>query len=230
MTESIPTDVLLPGVPRGLLIALAFLALAVLLGRVIRKLGRVIWAAVRLVRAWKHEFIYDDDSVQNVSSRRAVVRHYVCEAAWHLWGSDRYAGQRYRCEHPSGCDVFTLDLTRNNSDDSTRRKRVCSRHRCASSPNCGQMAVGTIEPFTQYQLPRLVCWDHLDHDDELEMAYFKPFAAFEEDWQHLDPETKRPLSLAVRLNNPGLLLAPPEKPAPLTSKEADIAAADADEE
>ncbi|MYA25122.1 MAG: hypothetical protein F4091_01930 [Acidimicrobiales bacterium] len=215
MTESIPTDVLLPGIPRWLLIGLAFLALAALLGKVIRKLGQVAWSAVRLVRAWKHKFVYDDDAIQSVSSRRAVARHYIREAAWHLWGSDRYAGQRYRCEHPSGCDEFTLDLTRNSSNDATRRKRVCLKHRCAQSPNCGQMAVGTIEPHTHYQLPRLVCWDHLDHGNELEIEYFKPFAAFEEDWKYLDPDTKRPVPLAVRLNNPGLLLAPPEKPLPL---------------
>ena len=118
--ESIPTDVLLPGVPRWLLIALAFLALATLMGKVAQKLGRMIWAAVRLLRAWRHKFVYDDEAIQNVSSRKAVFRHYIREAAWHLWGSDRYAGQRYRCEHPSGCDVLTLDLTRNSSDDATR--------------------------------------------------------------------------------------------------------------
>lgn len=179
MTDSIPTDVLLPGVPRWLLIVLAFLALATVLGRVIRRFGRVMWAARRLVRACSRKFVYDDDAVQNVSSRRAVIRHYVCEAVWHLWGPDHYAGQRYRCEHPSGCDVFTLDLTRNSSEDATERVRVCIKHRCAAAPNCGQMAVGTIEPHTHYQRPRLVCRDHINHDDELEVGSFKPFDEFD---------------------------------------------------
>ena len=182
-TDSIPTDVLLPGVPRLLLICLAFLALATLIGKVIQKLGRVVWAALRLVRALRHSYVYDGDAIQNVSSRRTVARHYLLKAAWHLWGSERYAGQRYRCTHPSGCDQLTLDLTRNSSGDATMRQRVCLKHRCAASPDCGQMAAGTIEPHTHYQLPRLVCWDHFDHDSPFEVGHFKPFSVFKAEWK-----------------------------------------------
>ena len=188
MSDSIPTDVLLPGVPRWLLIGLAFLALATLIGKVIQKFGRVVWVAMRLIRAWKYAYVFDDQAIQNVSSRRTVARHYLRGAAWHLWGSDRYAGQRYRCMHPSGCDELTLDLTRNSSGDATMRQRVCLKHRCAKEPNCGQMAAGTIEPHTHYQIPRLVCWEHIDHDDPLEVGYFKPFPVFEADWRRLYPE------------------------------------------
>ena len=187
-TDSIPTDVLLPGVPRLLLICLAFLALAILIGKVVQKLGRVVWIALRLYRAWRHSYVYDNEAIQNVSSRRTVARHYLLKAARHLWASDRYAGYQDRCMHPSGCDELTWDLTRNKSPDATQRQRVCLKHRCAKEPNCGQMAAGTIEPHTHYQRSRLVCWDHIDHDDPIEIGYFEPFPAFKEDWKRLYPE------------------------------------------
>lgn len=212
-TESIPTDVLLPGVPRLLLVGLAFLALATLIGKALQMFGRAAWIALRLVQAWRHKFVFGGDAIQKVSSRRTVARHYLRDAVWYLWGSDRYAGRPFRCEHPPGCDVLTWCLTRNSSGDATMHKWVCLKHRCAASPGCGQMAVGTIEPYTHYQQPLLVCWDHINHGDEMEIMYFTPFAVFEEDWQQMDPETKRPLPLGLRLNNPGLLLSPPEKPA-----------------
>ena len=187
VTESIPTDVLLPGVPRWLLIAIAFLALAAIIGKLIRKFGQAIWVVSRMARAWRHEFIYDDDAIQNVSSRRAVARYYLRKMAWHLWASGNYAGQRYRCEHPSGCDELTWDLTKNRSSDATQRKRTCIKHRCAASPNCGQMAVGTIQPVTHYQIPRLICWDHINHAAPIEIRYFNPFPCFLEAWEQRYP-------------------------------------------